>query len=661
MVESFKKSKNLILDSGDFIMTLAGIELRYLTNNISKKTLDYYVSNIYGINSKSLLFKLHHPEKPDVLLMFSTMGLWITSKKVEQIEINKLLKRLRSDLLRLKLTKIEQIGAERIAYLTFSGFDKEFIIIGEFFGDGNIILCNKEMKILALLHSIDVRHRKLQVGLTYTPPPENSVNIFNMTQKDLEEILSSSMPTAKWIGRTLGLPTKYAEEICRMSKIDSKISGNQLTNDDAKKIFEAVREIINNVVEGNHEAVIVKDDKNSDVYPIKLGNDEKHYTNVSSFMEGLDILFTETIVESGKSIQTSSVNKNVTELENKLEEQTKAISIVKEKSSKIANVAKSISSLVSQGVSSIEDSKVVEELRKQGAEIKSEKGIFLIKIDDEKIKINPNASLPTISSRLFDESKRQAAAIISIEKLKRKTEKKLEKEMSQVKVAEESITYSEIRKKNWYERYRWFYTSDGILAIGGRDSSSNTAIIRKHIEKNDKVFHADIHGSPFFILKNDKKEILPTSLNEIAHATVCFSRAWREAMYGLNAYWVEPEQVKKAAPSGQFLPKGSFVIEGQRNYVNISTLKLAVGLVKQNADYLISCGPPQPIKKNSICYVIIEPAGSEMVEIAKKIKLEFNKMTDNVAKSLSIDEFVRVLPAGDSHIVESGLGEQAGE
>lgn len=642
-------------------MALAGIELRYLTNNISKKTLDYYVSNIYGINSKSLLFKLHHPEKPDVLLMFSTMGLWTTSKKVEQIEINKLLKRLRSDLLRLKLTKIEQIGAERIAYLTFSGFDKEFIIIGEFFGDGNIILCNKEMKILALLHSIDVRHRKLQVGLTYTPPPENSVNIFNMTQKDLEEILSSSMPTAKWIGRTLGLPTKYAEEICRMSKIDSKISGNQLTNDDAKKIFEAVREIINNVVEGNHEAVIVKDDKNSDVYPIKLGNDEKHYTNVSSFMEGLDILFTETIVESGKSIQTSSANKNVTELENKLEEQTKAISIVREKSSKIANVAKSISSLISQGVSSIEDSKTIEELRKQGAEMKSEKGIFLIKIDDEKIKINPNASLPTISSRLFDESKRQAAAIISIEKLKRKTEKKLEKEMGQVKVAEESITYSEIRKKNWYERYRWFYTSDGILAIGGRDSSSNTAIIRKHIEKNDKIFHADIHGSPFFILKNDKKEILPTSLNEIAHATVCFSRAWREAMYGLNAYWVEPEQVKKAAPSGQFLPKGSFVIEGQRNYVNISTLKLAVGLVKQNSDYLISCGPPQPIKKNSICYVIIEPAGSEMVEIAKKIKLEFNKMTDNVAKSLSIDEFVRVLPAGDSHIVESGLGEQAGE
>src|SRR4030066_177109 len=223
MVESFKKSKNLILDSGDFIMTLAGIELRYLTNNISKKTLDYYVSNIYGINSKSLLFKLHHPEKPDVLLMFSTMGLWTTSKKIEQIEINKLLKRLRSDLLRLKLTKIEQIGAERIAYLTFSGFEKEFIIIGEFFGDGNIILCNKEMKILALLHSIDVRHRKLQVGLPYTPPPQKGLDVFEISKENIDEIKTSNLAVANWVGRTFGLPKKFAEEICRMSKIDSKI------------------------------------------------------------------------------------------------------------------------------------------------------------------------------------------------------------------------------------------------------------------------------------------------------------------------------------------------------------------------------------------------------------------------------------------------------
>ena len=43
-------------------MQLAGIELKYLVDDIGKKIEDYYVSNIYGITKNSLLFKLHHPE-----------------------------------------------------------------------------------------------------------------------------------------------------------------------------------------------------------------------------------------------------------------------------------------------------------------------------------------------------------------------------------------------------------------------------------------------------------------------------------------------------------------------------------------------------------------------------------------------------------------------
>ena len=101
-------------------MTLAGIELVYLVKDIGEKTSGYYASNIWGINRNSLLFKLHHPTKPDIMLMVSSIGMWITDKKIEPIEPNKMLRRLRSDLLRAKLTKIEQIGTERIAYFTFT-------------------------------------------------------------------------------------------------------------------------------------------------------------------------------------------------------------------------------------------------------------------------------------------------------------------------------------------------------------------------------------------------------------------------------------------------------------------------------------------------------------------------------------------------------------
>jgi len=315
------------------------------------------------------------------------------------------------------------------------------------------------------------------------------------------------------------------------------------------------------------------------------------YNSITYNQSGFRFLDNNTLKLSkiGKTIQSSHLDKKIHDLETKLEEQSKAINQVKETSKAIAVVAKSTSDMISQGMTSIEDPDAIKILAKHSSQLIKEKGVPILKINDEKIKINLKSSLPAIASILFDESKKQSAAISSIQKLMEKTEKDITKLTGQVKIAEESVTFSEVRKKNWFERYRWFYTSDGLLAIGGRDASSNSAIIRKHLENNDKVFHAEIFGSPFFILKNSQ-ELPFASLNEVAHATVCFSRAWREAMYGMSAYWIKPEQVKKSAPSGQYLSKGSFTIDGKRNFIKIPSLKLAVGLLKKDESYLLTCG-----------------------------------------------------------------------
>jgi predicted ribosome quality control (RQC) complex YloA/Tae2 family protein len=636
-------------------VTLAGIELCYLVNQISEAAQDYYVSNIYGVTKDSILFKLHHTEKPDIYMMISTSGVWLTSVKIEQMEPNRLLKRLRSDLLRLKLKKIEQIESERIAYFTFAGFDKEFVIVGEFFGEGNILLCNNEMKILALQHSIDVRHRKLGVGLVYEPPPLNGLDVIKVTESDFEELRMSDLAAAKWLGRTLGLPKKYVEGIFEMSNIDPKCTGDNLTTEQIKKLYNTTKNIVTNVITGKHEPIIIRNEK-TEVIPVRLGKIDDKCTVVNSFIEGLDTVFTENLVEVGKSIQTGGSDKKIKELESQLAEQEKAIDTVKEKSNHITIVANSLFEMISKGITSIEDSRVQEILATHNSKLTKEKGITLIIVDDEKIKINSQSPLQSIASVLFNEAKRKSSAIESIEQIKINTQKKIVKLQNKAETEKDSVSFTEIRKKNWYERYRWFFTSDGILAIGGRDAPSNSAVVRKHLGKNDKIFHGDIFGSPFFILK-DAENPSAASLNEVAHATVCFSRAWREGMYGVSAYWVNPEQVKKSAPSGQFLPKGSFTIEGQRNFVKVSTLKLTVGIIPQGDDYVVTCGPPETIKKNSICYAIIEPHGSEMVDAAKKIRLEFLKLEEEIAKKISIDDFVRVLPAGASQITEVGLGE----
>ncbi|MFZ1076451.1 MAG: ribosome rescue protein RqcH [Nitrosotalea sp.] len=640
-------------------MTLAGIELSYLVNEISSKTKDYYVSNIYGITRNSLLFKLHHPEKPDLLLMFSTFGFWITNVKISQMEENRLVKRLRNDLLRARIINVEQIGSERIVQVTFSGFNQEFVLIGEFFGDGNILLCNKEMKILSLLHSIDVRHRKLGVGLTYVPPPSSGSDIFKVTQKDLEEIKSASTVTVRWIGRTLGLPSKYAEEIMKRSNVDGQRLGNTLSSEEVARIYQATREMIEKVVSGKHDPCIVRDDKGADVYPIPLGDvSQKNVSQVSSFMEGLDSLFSENLLEQGKTSQTDTVSQKIIEMEHKLEEQNKAISLVKLRAESISKVAKALFGLASIGVTSIEDSRVPPLLQEHNSSLMRESGILMINIEEDKVKINPQSSIQAIASILFNESKRQLKAIETIGSEKIKTEKNLEAFRKQATITQNSIVFAIQKKKEWYERYRWFFTSDGLLAIGGRDASSNSSVIRKHLGKDDRVFHAEIVGSPFFILKDSEDE-MTSSITEVAQATVCFSRAWREGLYGLNAYWVKPDQIKMGAPTGQFLAKGAFPIEGTRSFVQVSNLQLAIGLYQKNDSYAIMSGPLSAVKMRCLFYVIIEPAGTDMTDLAKKIRLEFLKLAENqdVVKAFNIDDFIRALPAGDSHIVESGIGQ----
>lgn len=639
-------------------MTIAGIELRYLVKEINKRIAGYYVSNIYGVTRDTLLFKLHHPEKPDILLMFSTLGLWITSVKIEQTEENRLVKRLRNDLLRSKISEVKQVGAERIAYLTFSGINNELTLVGEFFADGNIILCDKEMKILALLHSIEVRHRTLRVGLHYEPPPQSGLNIFHLTSKDFPDISSVSTPTVRWIGRTLGLPSKYAEEIVYRANIDPQVTVSSLSNKDMENILAATKNLVENIVEGKHEPIIIRNPTGSDISPVVLGHiDEPKCTKISSFMEGLDMLFKENLLE-GKSSQTNTVNQKIEEFEHKLEEQIKAILIVKRRASAISGVARSMLELVSKGARTIDDLIISEMLQSKNSSLVKEKGVLLVNIDDEKIQINPDSSIQAIASSLFNESKRQLKAIESIESMKKKTEKSLENFRKQADIARDSVVFTVQKKREWYERYRWFFTSDGLLAIGGRDASSNSSVIRKHLEKNDKAFHAEIYGSPFFILKNSS-ESSTISILETAQATVCFSRAWREGLFGLNSYWVNPEQVKMAAPSGQFMAKGSFIIEGQKKFVKVSSLRLGIGLMENEENFSLMCGPPEAVKKNCTYYVIVEPSGFEMAEIAKKIKLEFLKFKEKeeIVKTISLDDFIRVLPAGESHIVESGIGQ----
>jgi hypothetical protein len=300
------------------------------------------------------------------------------------------------------------------------------------------------------------------------------------------------------------------------------------------------------------------------------------------------------------------------------------------------------------------------------------KGKRFLEVSGERVPLN-GSSFAKISSLLFERAKELEKACGSIDVAKTKLYKQLENLRNRASAVQSKVRIGEQTSKEWYERYRWFITSEGLLSIGGRDATSNSAIIRKHLAENDLVFHAEVFGSPFFILKGAKQaENVGQSILEVAQATVSFSRAWKDGLSSADAYWVEPSQIKRGAPTGQFLPKGSFVIEGKRNYIKGIEINLAIGVSKASSHYVMVCGPSSAIKRRSEIYSQLAPGGLDPNALSKKVKSELVRVTLgiekqdsdllNYVKLLGLADITRTIPSGHSKIIitEKGRSEAVG-
>src|SRR3712207_5296863 len=262
-----------------FVMELSSIELRYLVNEIRSRVIsgssEYYVSDINAITKSSLFLRLHHPMQEDIMLVLSTRGIWITRRRFKPVEEdNSLEKAAQKEIERARLELIEQVGSERIVTLKFRHPDGNVrIVVGEFFGDGNIIICNEIMHIIAILNPIHVRHRTLNVGLRYVYPPARGVDIFNITLDQMRSLrdAAKNIDVLRWIGRNLSMPKKFVEEVINRAGVQVDKHAAQLSDGEVSKIYDTIKNIANEVSTGgkNHEPIVIMlNDKPQEALPI---------------------------------------------------------------------------------------------------------------------------------------------------------------------------------------------------------------------------------------------------------------------------------------------------------------------------------------------------------------------------------------------------------
>ncbi|MFX1495804.1 MAG: NFACT RNA binding domain-containing protein, partial [Promethearchaeota archaeon] len=278
--------------------------------------------------------------------------------------------------------------------------------------------------------------------------------------------------------------------------------------------------------------------------------------------------------------------------------------------------------------------------------------------------IGENAN--SIYSKGKKAEKKIKGTIKAIEKTTTDIEKlKLEKESME---AEVDFLIKKPKKK-WYEKFRWFLSTDGFLVIGGRDASSNESIFKKYIDPNDLIFHTNFPGSPLTVIKNpENTEIPETTINEAANFVASYSRAWKENWGMADVFYMKPSQISKSPPSGEFLAKGSFIISGKKKFIKNAKTELAIGLniieISSNAEDeneifypKLICGPLSAIQIQTNYFALIIPSksgGLTKGKLAQKLKTYFINQVDIKLKKwiklLNVDDILLLLPSGLSII-----------
>jgi len=240
------------------------------------------------------------------------------------------------------------------------------------------------------------------------------------------------------------------------------------------------------------------------------------------------------------------------------------------------------------------------------------------------------------ASEYFEKAKKQKKKLVGAEDALKRSIKKLkilEKKKEKFETEEKQKEELRERKKEWYEKFRWFFSSEGFLVIGGRDATSNEIVIKKHTDKNDLVLHTDMVGSPFFVIKTKNKKVSESTIKEAADATCTFSRAFKLNLTTTPTFVAKPEQLTKEAKPGEYIPKGGFITKGKLDYID-NKINLAIGITKEKA---IMSGPELAIKKNCEKYVVLKQGKLKSSDAAKKIRNQIGG---------SLDEIIRALPAG---------------
>jgi predicted ribosome quality control (RQC) complex YloA/Tae2 family protein len=621
---------------------MSGIDLRAVLAEW-QELLPLWINKVYLFPPSHLVIRLHGREhaRYNLLIENGRRVHLIGSMPVPPKIPASFAMLLRKHLTGGKLLCIAQYGIQRIFVADVGKHGTVYHLVVEVFDEGNVILCAEDYTIIQPLRPHRFREREILAGQRYIfPDPDPSTFTLEgfraflaAEDRDIVRVLA--------VGAMLG--GRYAEYICRKTGTPKHLPA---PNADAEAIYHEIRNLL-------HAA-------EQEIAPVRQKNEclpfggERGGEQILRFNQALDAFYPGIPEPGGEQARVAQAKSREERIRARQEE------ILGQYEKKVARLERTVALMYEsypllQEIITVLDQESrrrpwqeIEEIiraQKTGPAshivcVNAEKASVDVDIG-ERVTLYVHESLEANIGLLFEAQK----------KLKRKIAGAHAAMEKPVAARARKVTTVPVMKKRWYHRFRWFFTSDGTLVLGGKDASQNEELVKRYMEGRDRFVHADVHGASVVIVKGATER-----MDEVAQFAASYSGAWRSGHFSADVYAADPAQVSKTPESGEYVSRGSFIVRGEREYFRDVPLAISIGL-QQSPEIAVIGGPPEAVTKRTSLFVTLKPGTFGPNDIAKKVlRMLREKLPAGEQKGikgvLNTEEIAAFVPPGGSDIVE---------
>ena len=559
------------------------------------------VEQVQRPEANLLHFKLRHRQRGGLRLLVDLQGwTWLGDAPAGAPTSGGFITELRRHIRKARLERVAQLGADRILELHFSIGEARPVLLLELFHRGNALLCEEGVIVQALRRQ-KFRHRTLAPGQPYQPPP-STFDPFGADEAQFAELLAvSERELVPALAVECNLGGDLAETAAR-GLMGTRAAA--LPSTGVATLWQRIRELLDGE---KQPGIFFRAGEPNTVSPFLLeGYDERR-----------DFQSLDEAIAAFRDLRPLPAEQPDAD-ERRLTKQREAAELFEAEAAQLRRDGELLFAHVTVVAAALQAGKP------------DHHGRLMIELEGRELELDAAFPAESNASRCFDAAK----------VLERKA--KRARELASIPRQRKPKSSAPTTPQEWFERYRWFIASTGEIAVAGRDATSNDRVVKRYLKQDDRYAHADIHGAPSVVVKHRAKSPSEASMEEACRFSLACSRAWGAGVASGHAYWVEQDQVSKTPPTGEFLPKGAFMLRGRRNWHRNLPVELALGEIEWDGALKLMAGPVAAVQARGRRWVTLKPGFTERKVLLAQLATAFGQSREAIEK---------LLPGGKYEIV----------